>query len=270
MPGTSQGMECPPTEVPASIVPFAPAAERTLQLFGTTVHLALLPSRKARSGHVQEGRRALQKSPAERILAEEAYWRTDGLALTPNKYPFARDQRILWMANPAREPDLGFWLAALAWAEASEGTVLLNNIGAAATIPRAHAHLIGEQMGFLAALNERPLTTPVIDLPDGCELVQKDLPFCLIGLRGDVAGKATALMRLADARLTATWNIIATKDAVWIVPRGKQTPTPFFAQAVGAAEFWGRWCYVDQEPFEAATAEDLEQALRIATTARID
>ena len=158
-------MECPPIDLPASIVPFAPAAERTLELFGTTVHLALIPSRRTRSGRVQKGRPALQRSPVDRILGEEAYWRTDHLALTPNKYPFARGQRILWMANPAREPDRAFWLAALAWAEAGDGTVMLNNIGAAATIGRAHAHLVGEQMTFLPALAERPLATDVIDVP---------------------------------------------------------------------------------------------------------
>ena len=263
-------MECPPIDAPASVVPFRPTAERTLELFGTNVHLALLPSRRARSGHVQEGRPALRRSPVARILGEEGYWRTDSLVLTPNKYPFAINQRILWMANPSREPDYTFWQAALAWVEASGGTALLNNVGAAATIPRAHAHLIGEKMPFLPGLPERPLTTDLIDVPAGCELLRKDLPFCLIGVRGDVASKATALMRLADARLTATWNVIANQDAVWVVPRGKQTPAPFFDQAVGAAEFWGRWCYVEREPFEAATAADLEQALMIATAKSID
>lgn len=262
-------MECPPIELPGSLVPFEPAAERTLELFGTTVHLALVPGRRARSGHAREGRPALQRSPVDRILAEEAYWQTEHLALTPNKFPFAKNQRILWMAKPAREPDFTFWQATLAWVERSDGTALLNNVGAAATIPRAHAHLIEEKMPFLPALPEQPLEAGVIDVPNGCELVRKDVPFCLIGVRGDLAGKANALMRLADARLTATWNVIVTKDAVWIVPRGKQTPAPFFASALGSAEFWGRWCYVDREPFEQACAEDLEQALLIATAAPI-
>lgn len=255
--------------MPASIVPFEPKAERTLEVFGTTVHLVLVPGRRGRSGHVRGGRPALHRSPVDRILREEAYWQTDHLALTPNKFPFARNQRILWMANFAREPDLTFWQAALAWVEASDGTALLNNVGAAATIPRAHAHLTGEKMPFLPALAERPLEADLIDVPTGCELLRKDVPFCLIGVRGDLAGKASVLMRLGDARLTATWNVIATKDAVWIVPRGKQTPAPFFAAALGSAEFWGRWCYVDEEPFQRASANDLEQALRIATAAPI-
>jgi hypothetical protein len=235
-------MECPPIEPHPSLVAFEPTAERTLSLFGRTVYLALVPGRRARSGHVRDGRLALQRSPVNRILSEEAYWRSERLAVTPNKFPFAKNQRILWMANPAREPDRRFWQTALQWVNQSDGTALLNNIGAAATIPRAHAHLIDEKMPFLVGL----------------------------AVRGDIEGKADALMRLADARLTATWNVIVMNDTAWIVPRGKQTPVPFFDQALGSAELWGRWCYVDEKPFEAATSADLEQALEIATTKPID
>jgi hypothetical protein len=263
-------MECPPIEPHPSLVPFEPAAKRTLSLFGKSVQLALVPGRKARSGHIQEERPALQRSPADRILNEEAYWRHETLALTPNKFPFAKNQRILWMANPAREPDRTFWLAALHWANQSDGTALLNNIGAAATIPRAHAHLVDEQMPFLSELSERPLQTDLIDVPEDCELVCKDVPFCMIGVRGGLEGQADTLMRLADARLTATWNVIIMNDAAWIVPRGKQTAAPFFDQAIGSAEIWGRWCYVEEEQFAAATSADLEQALEIATTKPID
>lgn len=259
-----------PLELPDSLVPFVPSAERTLALFGTTVHLALVPGRRNRTGHDREGRPAFQRSPAGRIIGEEAYWRSDTLALTPNKFPFARNQRILWMARPARDPDRTFWRAALDWVARSDGTVLLNNIGAAATIARAHAHLIDERLPFVDALPERPLRSDVIDVPDGCQLCAKDLPFCIVGVRGPVDGRAEALLRLADARLTPTWNVVLTQDAAWIVPRGKQTPAPHFATAMGAAEMWGRYCYVDEGPFASATAEDLRQALELATKPAID
>ncbi len=263
-------MDCPPIDPHATLTPFEPTALRTCKLFGQTVQLALIPGRRARSGHLQTGRPALQRNKAEQILREEAYWRTETLAVTPNKFPFAKNQQILWMAHPAREPDYAFWLTARNWVDRSNGTALLNNIGAAATIPRAHAHLIDERIPFLAELPERPLETDLITVPDGCELVRKDVPFCMIGIRGSIAGTAESLIRLADARLTATWNVVITKDATWIVPRTKQTPAPFFKQAVGAAEFWGRWCYIDEESFAAATEADLEQALMITTTPRID
>lgn len=259
-----------PLALPDSLVPFAPSAERTLPLFGTTVHLALVPGRRNRAGHDREGRPAFQRSPAERIIGEEAYWRSDTLALTPNKFPFAKDQRILWMAHPARDPDGAFWRAALDWVERSDGTVLLNNIGAAATIARAHAHLIDERLPFLEAIGDRPLQADLIDVPEGCELTAKELPFCVVGVRGSVDGRTEALLRLADARLTPTWNVVLTRDAAWIVPRGKQTPAPFFATAMGAAEMWGRYCYVDEEPFARATAEDLQQALELSTKPAID
>lgn len=174
------------------------------------------------------------------------------------------------MAQPAREPDARFWRAALQWAAASNGTALLNNIGAAATIPRAHAHLIDERMPFLSTLPERSLKADLIDLPEGCELICKDASFCMLGLRGPIAEQADALLLLADARLTATWNVIIAKDTTWIVPRGKQTAAPYFEEAVGSAEFWGRWCYVDEDKFDRATSSDLEQALTIATVPAIE
>lgn len=266
----SQSVDCPPIVPHASLTPFEPTALRTCKLFGQTVELALIPGRRARFGHLDKDRPALQRNKAEQILCEETYWRTETLAVTPNKFPFAKNQQILWMAHPAREPDRTFWLTARNWVDCSNGTALLNNIGAAATIPRAHAHLIDERMPFLADLPERPLATDLITVPPGCELICKDVPFCIIGIRGDIAGTAESLIRLADARLTSTWNVVITKDATWIVPRAKQTPTPFFNQAVGAAEFWGRWCYIDEEPFAAASEADLEQALVMATMPRID
>ena len=259
-----------PLELPADAAPYAPAAERTLSVFGAAVQLALLPGRRARSGHDREGRAAFVRSPAERILDEETSWRAGGLALTPNRYPFARDQHILWMARPAREPDREFWQVALDWVERSDGTALLNNIGAAATIPRAHAHLIGERLPFLANLPERELRDLPIDVPDGCQLVAKDLPFCVLGVRGAAVDRAEALLRLADACTTATWNVVLTRDAAWVVPRGEQTPAPWFPAPLGAAELWGRFCYTDEQPFARATAEDLEAALVAATRPAID
>ena len=54
-----------------------------------------------------------------------------------------------------------------------------------------------------------------------------------------------------------------TAEATWIVPRVLQTPTPHFESAVGAAEFWGRFCYVDRAACDRATAHDLVEAWRL-------
>ncbi|HEB52307.1 MAG TPA: hypothetical protein ENI87_03520 [bacterium] len=259
-----------PLEATDDLVPFAPVARRELPLFGATVELVLVPARRARPGRVRAERPAFSPSPAERIVGEEACWQADGLALTPNRYPFARDQRILWRTEAAREPDRAFWRAALRWARDSGGSVLLNNIGAAATIARAHAHLVGERAAFLADLPERAFRSAPIDVPDGCELLVKRLPFCLVGARGDIDAVAAALLRLADARMTATWNVVVAGDTAWVAPRRIETPTPHFPQALGSAELWGRWCYVDEEPFARATSNDLERALLAATMPAID
>lgn len=254
-------MAVPPIEPSAALVPFAPVAERRLTVFGAEVALVLVPGRRDRGGRAHAGRPALQRCPATRIVAEEALWRSDGLVLTPNRYPFAHAQRILWMAGPTREPDHAFWLAALAWAERAGGSVLLNGIGAAATIARAHAHLVPERREFLERLPTRRAAVDLIDVPPDGELVAVDAPFCAIGARGPVAARATALVLLAEARLTAAWNVVASGDTAWIVPRRAETPAPWFPQALGAAELWGRWCYVDEAPFAAATGRDLERAL---------
>ena len=258
-----------PLTLPESLIPYEPSATRTLRLYDAPVELAVLPERRRREGADRDGHAPFQRSPAARIIEAEAYWRCDSLALTPNRFPFARDQRVLWMADPAREPDRDFWRAALDWVDRSDGTALLNTIGAAATIPRAHAHLVGERLPFLDRLGERPLAAAPIRTPAGCELVCKELPRCVIGVRGPAAGRADALALLADARATATWNVVMTREVAWVVPRALQTPRPHFPGPMGAAEFWGRFCYVEEGPFAAATAADLQSAWELATTAAI-
>ena len=54
-----------------------------------------------------------------------------------------------------REPDERMWAAIVGWTDASRGTAMVNTIGAAATIARAHAHLTPERLGFLPSLPER-------------------------------------------------------------------------------------------------------------------
>ncbi|MFK7738971.1 MAG: hypothetical protein AB8H80_01515 [Planctomycetota bacterium] len=266
-------MSCPPTDSAPSLLPFSPAAERTLTVFGGTVELALLPQRAQRlpegAGRRAAARPALLPCRADQIVAKEAYWRHGDLAVTPNLYPFAREQRILWMAKPAREPDFDFWCAAHDWLERANGTLLLNNIGAAASIARAHAHLIGERLHWLQNRPDRTPqreTPPPIELPAGVDLVFKELPFLVLGVRGPARARAEAMMRLADARLTATWNVIADRDTTWAVPRRVEVPAPNFPEPLGAAELWGRWCYLDPAAFEAADGAMLERALMQATT----
>lgn len=254
-----------PLDDPASLVAYAPAATRAFTVFGAPVEAALVPVRKQRAGRATADRPAFAPSRAARIVAAESCWRGDGLALTPNAFPFARGQRLLWPEEPLREPSLAMWAATFAWADGKAGAALLNNVGAASSIGRAHAHLCAERLPFLGALRERHGPRDLIELPAGVELVAKDVPFCLLGVRGPAAARALAVVRLAEARLTAAWNVVAQDGASWLLPRRVETPAPGFPFALGAAELWGRWCYVEDAPFAAATAADLEAALLAAS-----
>ncbi|MCA8949879.1 MAG: hypothetical protein KDE27_10280, partial [Planctomycetes bacterium] len=122
--------------------------------------------------------------------------------------------------------------------------------------------LTSERLGFLAALPERPAPRELAELAGDVDLVQKDVPFCLLGIRGDDAvAVGAAIATLTALRLTAACNVCIQDGTAWVLPRRLETPTPHFPYALGAAELWGRWCYVDEAPFAAAGGEDLEQAL---------
>src|SRR5574339_102110 len=83
----------------------------------------------------------------------------------------------LWTTLPVRDPDFALWTAAAEWADRSNGTALVNNIGAASTIARAHAHLLPERLPFLGALPDRRCELDLVDLPPAAELVVKNAPF---------------------------------------------------------------------------------------------
>ena len=61
--------------------------------------------------------------------------------------------------------------------------------------------------------------------------------------------------------MTAAVNLVAMRGETFVYPRSSETPAPHFPYPLGAAEIWGRWCYVEERAFAAATSPDLEQAL---------
>jgi hypothetical protein len=252
-------MPVPPLPA-ADLPPFAAAATRAVAVFGAPAELVLVPARRGRPGIAEAARPAFAGSPAARIVADEALWRNDGLVLTPNRYPFARRACLLWPAAPGREVVPALWTAAAAWVAATGGTALRNDVGAAATIARAHVHLVAERLPFLSALPEQRLRADWFEVP-GVELVSKRVPFCLLGVRGAADRLGEALLSLAEACLAAAWNVVIEPDAAWVMPRRVETPAPHFPFALGAAELWGRWCYTDEQAFAAATGADLERAL---------
>jgi hypothetical protein len=241
-------------------VPFAPAARRTLCVFGTDVELALLPHRASRPDR-PGARPAFGNDRGMAIVEAEASWRDNGLALTGNKFPFARAQTVLWSERPLREPDEAFLEAALSWTDAIGGSLLVNSIGAAASIPRAHAHHTDETMPFLGQLNEEPLEADWLPRIDGVTFAKKTAPFWLLCVRGAAPARAKAIAALQMRRLTAAINLVAMRGETFVYPRSSETPAPHFPYPLGAAEIWGRWCYVEERAFAAATSADLEQAL---------
>jgi hypothetical protein len=259
-------MRTPPRLGADRLLPFAPAAKRTLEVFGAPMQLVLLPQRRGRADRPGTGRPAFRTSPVPRILATESLWTDDTFAMTPNRYPFAVEHAILWPRHPQREPDMNLWLAMVSWSLAHNGTALLNTVGGAASIAWAHAHLTPERLDFLENLPEQPLSFNLIELEADTTLVAKRTPFFLLGVRGPAVGIAQALVKLAACRLTAAWNVIVCGGAAWMIPRVLEIPASGFPYALGAAELWGRCCYLEETAFESATANGLELALTSAGT----
>lgn len=247
-----------------SLPGFAPAARRAVTVFGAPAELVLLPERAARPRRPGQGRPAFAAEVARRIQDQEALWSDAEHCVTPNRYPFASQQAILWPRSPTREHGERFLLRLFTWVDALDGTALVNGIGAAASIAWAHAHVTPERLPFLDALPERAAAMAFLPAIGEVACVVKELPVSLLGVRGPAAPRAAAVAQLQLCRLTAAVSIVVQRGVTWLLPRGAETPSPWFPQALGAAELWGRWCYVDRAAFEAATAADLEAALRLA------
>lgn len=243
---------------------FRPTMRRSLRVFGADAELVLLPDRAARPNRPGAERPPFAADRGLEIVESEASWRDHGLALTGNKYPFAESQTVLWSERTLREPDEEFLAAALSWTDAMGGSLLVNSIGAAASIARAHAHHTDESLPFLRQLPESAFEAGWLPRIDGVAFVKKDVPFFLLGLRGPAKARAAAAYALQTRRLTPAVNLVAQRGELWVFPRRVETPSPHFPYALGAAEVWGRWCFVDEAPFLAATASELEQALRLA------
>lgn len=244
-----------------------PAATRTLALYGATVELWWLPGRAARRTAAPA---LLLQDRAPRILAEEALWQSQSppAVLTKNRYPFARSAGILWSATPTREVTAELLALACALVDPAQGSALMNTVGAAATQPRAHIHLVGERLPFLLELPRTPLDPRTLGgEPWGdVEFVQLAAPFpgCVLGVCGSQAARAAAVARLLAARSCPAVNLVSAGDITWFAPRRSETPAPFFPRPLGCAELWGRFCYEDEAAFAAADATMLDAAFAAA------
>lgn len=254
---------------PFAIVPVTPlevGGRRELQVFGAPAELLWLPRRKERPGAPIGRRPSFQRCRVDAIVASEAVWRRDGVALTGNKFPFSERHCVLWSEQPVREAPVALLEIGIALEERHEATLLLNTTGAAASIARAHVHLVGERLPFLGALPREPLVAEWLEPQPDVSIVRLVPPFpgIAVGLIGSPSARARAAHRLLLLRLAPAINVVSTDGVTWLFPHGeRETPAPHFPFALGGAELWGRWCYPEREPFLRASASDLEAALRV-------
>jgi hypothetical protein len=244
-------------------VAFAAAARRTLPLFGAEVELLWLPERRHRRGRPIETRPACAPDFAARIIAEEALWRGAGVALTPNRHPFGPRQLVVWRDAFVREADAVLLDAGTALAERAGATLLVNSIGAAASIVRAHAHLLGERLPFLDGLALEPIASQAIEPPPDVALARAAAPYpsLLVAIHGPRAARVETALRLIQHRCVPAFSLLDDGTRTWFCPRTLEVPAPWFPQALGSAELWGRWCWDEEDAFRRVSSEDLARAL---------
>ena len=180
----------PPLPGTTQATPYAPAARRELSIFGARVECVLLPQRATRPGQPGASRPSLRADVTARILREETQWQDDVVAITANRFPFAKNQQIFWSRRATREHGVDFLSRVFAAVDRCAGSALINSIGAAASIPLAHAHLTEERLPFLSSLRTRPLALEGLPQVAGAEVHQADAPFCLLAVRGSAQARA--------------------------------------------------------------------------------
>jgi len=250
---------------------FEAAERRELRVYGQSVELLYLPGRAKRQGIPGPQKAPFRPCPMRRILAEEALWQGQGVTITANPFPFAERQLLLWSQDPVREVGREMLEMALLMEERCRGAVMLNSTGAAASISRAHLHLIGDCGGFLPKLPSEAVDPAYLqeDPELECRPCSAPFPSFIHVLLGPARSRARAAHRLLQLRSTAAINLISTVGKTFVVPRSSvEIPIPYFPHALGSSELFGRWCYADQDAFAEATGEDLEKALAICCVPR--
>ncbi|PIE24625.1 MAG: hypothetical protein CSA62_01995 [Planctomycetota bacterium] len=238
-------------------------------MFGRQVELVLIPNRAKRANAPIGQRPPFVSDCGSEIRSGEARWsQGPDLVLTPNLWPFYSRQALLWSPSGfSREPSVELLGAGLSLAQGIDATVLHNTIGAAASIPMGHLHLVDAAPPFL-----RDLSGPVLLSGSGFELVglPEGLPLHWLGVRAeDPLRRAQIGKMLLDRRTTAAANLVAHGELLWVIPRRSEQPEPHFPYALGAAELGGRWVFQQAESFERACSAALEQALVEACVPRI-
>ncbi|MDP6424624.1 MAG: hypothetical protein QGG14_07765 [Planctomycetota bacterium] len=231
--------------------------------FGLPFECVLIPSRADRAGTPSAERPAFGVHSADRIRRKEAFWRSETLIATPNRFPFFAPQALLWPAHESpREPSTGFLAACFDVAEGTGASVLFNSIGASASIPVAHGHLMRRESPVLGRVE-----LELVERVAGAEVLTPTGNFPLFAAVVHAANaqrRADLVIGLLAARRHAAFNVLAERDLAWVFPRTLEVAAAHFPFAIGAGELWGRFVYPDRDSFAEATSTRLESALKSA------
>ena len=251
-------------------------ARRSLAIFGRDFELCYLPSRRERSGVPSASRPSFAPHPGERIRHDEVLWSRGRLVATPNRYPFMAPSMLLWEASgSAREVTEAFLVEAFALCDQLAATLVANTVGASASIPLAHAHLLGPKRSLLAAQESQ--AWPLVELAGDAELrlmasdPQAGWPLHAAVIDApDPERRARAVRCLLDQRRHAAANLMLQGSRAFVVPRREEMGGAAFPYAIGAGELSGRFIFPDRQAFREAHSEGLETALARACVASCD
>ncbi len=246
-------------------------ASRRLLAFGLPYELVLIPSRGQRANLPGMERRAFVSDKGGRIRDQEELAREETIVLTPNRFAFYEQHGLLWQAvGFAREAPVSLMEAGFRLAEQAGGGLLINSIGASASICQAHAHLVRAKSEVLARLSMRALGEA-----RGLRVLATDPeaghPGLVVLVRGGRASDRAGFVRaLLDLRTSASYHVLAQDDSSWVIPRRRETVAEASPYALGAAEFFGRFVLPERETFDRLDRTAIELALEEASVPTSD
>lgn len=241
-------------------------ASRRVLAFGLPYELVLIPSRGQRANLPGAGRPAFVSDKGGRIRAGEALVQDENVVLTPNRFAFYPQHGLLWQAEGfAREAPVPLLESGFRLADQAEGALLVNSIGASASICQAHGHLVRAKSRVLPAL---PMKTLGVNrsLQIRATDPQAGHPALTVQIRGGSAGDRARLVRaLLDLRSSASYHVLAQEDVAFVIPRRREIVAEVSPYALGAAEFFGRFVLPERETFDRLERPDLERSLAEAS-----
>ncbi len=245
----------------ARIYPFPGASDkRTVNAFNMDFHVLYMPWRGVRR---EKGKMPspFSRDRAYEIISREAIWRKGKYVVTPNKYPFAERQLLLWEDDREREPGEGLITLSLAILGKLEGmTGLMNTTGSAATIAKAHMQMAG--LGRKPAVSKIPLEwMETGGILAGFPERGSGWPGFFVAMKGDPERVGNLTKTLLIQRRCPAFNIIISENTLYLFPRLRETEMEAYPYPLGALELAGCFAFEHEETFLSATGERIEKAI---------